>query len=501
MSGNWSGSGSGSENENRDGNGSGSDLLLAFYGDDFTGSTDVLESLSLHGVRTVLFLEPPTPEDRERFPDARAIGVAGTSRRMSPAEMDEALPPVFDVLGDLDPALFQYKVCSTFDSSPEVGSIGRAIDLGQEAFDSPFVPVVVSTPELEPRGRYVLFGNLFATVEGETYRIDRHPTMSRHPVTPMTEGDLTVHLGAQTDREIGLLDVQRIDGADDDALRADLDALVAEDEVVLFDGLNREHQRAVGRLVWERCERHGDDGPLFSASSSGLDYALSYHWRDTGLVSPPDLPESAGAVDRVLVMSGSASPVNRDQIDWALAHGFEGIRLDTPRLVDPDEAADARGEAVDAALDALADGRSPLCYSARGPDDPAIERTRDRFEGVAADPDGDADADAGRLDEVLGGEQGRITRAVLDEADVPVERVCVAGGDTSGAVAPHLDVLALEFLVTVGPGSPLCRAASRTPALDGLEVALKGGQVETVHDEPDYFGVVRDGGVPPHSNG
>jgi uncharacterized protein YgbK (DUF1537 family) len=405
---------------------------------------------------------------------------------------------VFEALGDLDPALFHYKVCSTFDSSPEVGSIGRAIDLGQEAFDSPFVPVVVSAPELEPRGRYVLFGNLFATVEGETYRIDRHPTMSRHPVTPMTEGDLRVHLGEQTDRDIGLLDVRRIDGADDDALGDHLDAVVAEDEVVVFDGLNREHQRTVGRLLWERCARH-DDGPLFSASSSGLDYALSYHWRDAGVVSPPDLPESAGAVERVLVMSGSASPVNRDQIDWALAHGFEGIRLDTPRLVDPDEAADARGEAVDAALDALADGRSPLCYSARGPDDPALERTRERFEAVAADAA--ADAEVGRLDEVLGREQGRITRTVLDEAEPPVERVCVAGGDTSGAVAPHLDVLALEFLVTVGPGSPLCRATSRTPALDGLELALKGGQVETVHDEPDYFGVVRDGGVAPRSNG
>jgi uncharacterized protein YgbK (DUF1537 family) len=35
-------------------------LRLAFYGDDFTGSTDALEALTSAGLRSVLFLEPPT---------------------------------------------------------------------------------------------------------------------------------------------------------------------------------------------------------------------------------------------------------------------------------------------------------------------------------------------------------------------------------------------------------------------------------------------------------
>ena len=34
--------------------------LLAYYGDDFTGSADVMEVLTWAGLRTVLFLEPPT---------------------------------------------------------------------------------------------------------------------------------------------------------------------------------------------------------------------------------------------------------------------------------------------------------------------------------------------------------------------------------------------------------------------------------------------------------
>ena len=130
-------------------------LLLAFVGDDFTGSTGVMESFALAGVRSVLFLKPPALADLARFPGVRVVGVAGMSRTMSPAEMDRELPPVFAAGKALDASIFQYKVCSTFDSSPEVGSIGRALELGQETFRSPFVPMVVAAPYIR---RYQAFG-------------------------------------------------------------------------------------------------------------------------------------------------------------------------------------------------------------------------------------------------------------------------------------------------------------------------------------------------------
>jgi uncharacterized protein YgbK (DUF1537 family) len=57
------------------------DLLLTYYGDDLTGSTDVMEALEFGGVPTVLFLEPPTPDDLARFPGARAVGVAASAVR------------------------------------------------------------------------------------------------------------------------------------------------------------------------------------------------------------------------------------------------------------------------------------------------------------------------------------------------------------------------------------------------------------------------------------
>ena len=94
------------------------DLLLAYYGDDFTGSTDALEALTLAGVPTVLFFEPPTAQALRRFPDARAVGLAGHARGRSPAWMHEHLAPALAALAALGAPVLQYKVCSTFDSSP-----------------------------------------------------------------------------------------------------------------------------------------------------------------------------------------------------------------------------------------------------------------------------------------------------------------------------------------------------------------------------------------------
>ena len=465
------------------------DLLLAFYGDDFTGSTDVLEALSLNGIPTVLFLEEPTPADVARFEQVRALGIAGTSRSMTPEEMQDKLPPIFRTLQSFSPDVCQYKVCSTFDSSPEVGSIGQAIDIGQDVFDSPFVPVVVSIPSAEARGRYVVFGNLYASATETTYRIDRHPTMSQHPVTPMTEADLTRHLAKQTDRGIGLFDVLTLDANDQSDLEREFMSTVEDGEVVLFDSINSSHQQKVGYLIGQYSREHTAGETLFSASSSGLDYALSNYWQSTETISSAKSPEPAPEVDRILVMSGSASPVTQEQINWALMNGFEGIQLDAPKLVDPDNAGKARERAIDGAVKALANNKSPLLYSVQGPDDPVIKQTRERLEQLGINQN--------RAGALLGSEQGKITREVIRRAQV--ERLCVAGGDTSGYVTPHLDIFALEFISSVGPGSPLCRATSREPQFDGIQIALKGGQVQTASREADYFGEVKSGGVVPES--
>ncbi|WP_207592929.1 four-carbon acid sugar kinase family protein [Halomontanus rarus] len=452
-----------------------SDQLLAFYGDDFTGSTDAMDALSRAGIDTVLFLEPPDPAALEgdgEFADVQAFGVAGTSRSMTPPEMTDELTPVFRELADLDVPLVHYKICSTFDSSPDVGSIGHVVDIAADAFETDSIPLVPAAP---PLGRYVVFGNMFARDEDGVYRLDRHPTMSEHPVTPMDESDLRRHLGEQTDRSMALVDVLALrDGRE--TASEQLESARDDAEIVFFDALDDDDLRTVGGALWDAYAEGIDveiESPAFAVGSSGLEYALADHWeREDVLAATPDF-EPLPPVDRLLVMSGSASPLTSSQIDAAIEHGFVGIRVDTRALVDPDEVNEEYRRVRNEALEAFRRGDSAVLYTARGPDDDAIDETTE----YASDRP-EAPSNVGRY---IGTRQGELLGELVTEADL--DRVCVAGGDTCGAVASQLDIYALESRFPLDPGSPLCRTRARTESIDGLEIALKGGQLGA----RDYF--------------
>ena len=448
------------------------ELLLTFYGDDFTGSADAMESLSLNGVRSVLFLSPPTPELlREKFPDIEAVGVAGASRAMTPAQMEAELPAIFSQLQKLNARLFHYKVCSTFDSSPNIGSIGKAYEIGQRVFASSFVPLLVGAPALK---RYCVFGNLFATVGAETFRLDRHPMMARHPVTPMDEGDLRLHLAKQTDASIALFDLLHLSGTTDEvnerfaALRKEKPGIVLP-RIILFDTLDEERLATAGRLIWESDAR-------FVIGSSGVGYALTSHWQRPRVEYP-----SAGVVEQLIVMAGSCAAATAEQIEWAEANGYASLRLDAALLLDETTAEAERARLQQTALSLLAAGRSVVLYSARGPHDPAMQASNEslRQRGV----------DELTVRERLGQQQGILLRELLLASGV--RRVCVAGGDTSSHAISQLGIYALELLTPMVPGQPLNRAHTDEARLNGLEIALKGGQ----HGRANHFESIRRGAL------
>ena len=227
-----------------------SQLLLTFYGDDFTGSTDALEQLALAGIRTALFIEPPTPRQLARFKNLQAVGVAGMTRSLAPDAMHRELRPALKKLKALGARHVHYKVCSTFDSSPAIGSIGCVIDLAVKLFRAPFVPLLVAAPAL---GRYTVFGHHFARYgigsAGAMHRLDRHPSISKHPVTPMTEADLRVHLAQQTKKKIALFDILKLALPPKEA-RAALKKIIADKaDVVLFDALEAGQLPLIGELM------------------------------------------------------------------------------------------------------------------------------------------------------------------------------------------------------------------------------------------------------------
>jgi uncharacterized protein YgbK (DUF1537 family) len=447
-------------------------LLLAYYGDDFTGSTDAMEAMTAAGVPTLLCLDTPSRDLLARFPDVRCVGLAGSSRGRTPQWMSDTLPDAFAGLAKLGAPILQYKVCSTFDSSPEIGSIGRAVDIGVQAMNGRWSPMIVGAPRLK---RYQLFGHLFAAADGIGYRLDRHPTMARHPVTPMSEADLRVHLGRQTDRRIELVDMVRLRSSD--ALPFVHRIAGSDVPVVMIDVLDDETLVEAGRLVWE-----GRGNGVFTASSSGLQYALAAWWRKCGLLpASPSLP-AADAVDAIAVVSGSCSPVTAEQIRWARANGFHVARLDLRRALDRDSGAAEAERHVRQAAGAIAQGRSVVVHSAEGPDDPDVLG----FDAIARAA-GMTRQDAARR---VGSTLADIMQRLLDE--ISLERVVVAGGDSSGEVASSLGITALSVLAAMAPGAPLCRVWSNSPRRDGLEIVLKGGQM----GEASFFGACLKGTMP-----
>lgn len=219
--------------------------LVAWYGDDFTGSSAVLEALTFAGLPSVLFLDIPTREQLELFPGSRGIGIASTARAHGPAWMDENLPPAFDWLRRLNAPVTHYKVCSTFDSAPHVGSIGRAIDIAAPRFGGDWIPLLIAVPEMR---RYQCFGHFFAGSPQGVFRLDRHPVMARHPVTPMNESDVRLHLARQTQRPIGLIDIEALGGDADAALRRQIGDGA---QIIAIDAMDERQLTEAGRLVWE----------------------------------------------------------------------------------------------------------------------------------------------------------------------------------------------------------------------------------------------------------
>lgn len=449
---------------------------LSFYGDDFTGSTDSMAALAEHGIRTVLFLDIPSSEAMAgRFADIQAFGVAGVSRTMSPAEMEQELKPIFIQLKLLRTPIVHYKICSTFDSSPTVGSIGKAIDIGAEVFeDQRCIPLLVGAPALK---RYTLFGNHFATVHEDTFRLDRHPTMSRHPITPMTEADLRLHLSGQTNKSIALMNILDLEG-DMDRVRRRWEARMFEcPDILLYDALDEERLRNTGALLWQGALHRGN---RFVVGSSGVQYALAAYWEYAGILGGSNgssegsgdngnsgSVRSRGPADRMLAVSGSCSPVTESQIRYALRHGFVGVKVETEKLIEPQEAAGTRRLLLARAVDILDRGASPLFYTALGPEDESIAAIR-----RALNEAGRASADSGRL---IGEQLGKLVKDVV--AEKRLHRLLVAGGDTSGFVMRELGIYALETRMLLDPGGPMCRCHSQEHRFDGMDVVLKGGQI------------------------
>ncbi len=426
----------------------------AWYGDDFTGAADTLATIAAAGWRACLFLQAPTAKQLACVGPLDALGVAGTSRALTPDGQRSEMQAVAALFKTLAPSLTHYKCCSTFDSAPTVGNLWVGLQcLRHEGHRGP-VLVLGGQPSL---GRYCAFGELYATAgqDGEVHRIDRHPTMSRHPVTPMHEADLRRHLTAQGLPTIGLVDLRVLHDADAAALEQTIQRHAADGlQAVLFDATSGEHLHTIGQAWWMRAKRH----PLLVLGASSVAQALACAWPNapgTAQATVTGQPPTPTALKAALtfVLAGSLSPITAAQVAQA-GEGFERVELDVASMVASDAALNALAKRCAAGLAA---GRSVLACT---------PPHRDESLGAT-----DVAQACGRL----------LTR-VLTQAPL-VRRVGVAGGDTSSWALRALAPWALQWAGALAPGVPMLRAQADDQRVDGLELMLKGGQM----GPPDLF--------------
>lgn len=407
---------------------------ILFIGDDFTGASDTLATFSRKGLAAELFLDPPRD-----FPAAGPVGLATALRALSPADIVSQIEHFAPALMQYQPDVVHYKVCSTFDSAPDVGSIGAAVTALRAVFDPALVLVIGGQPSL---GRYCLFGTLFAAdSRGKIHRIDRHPVMQNHPVTPMGEADLTRHLQGQG---LALRAVPYTDyTAGSASLAAQFQKAVMTQEALLLDAGQSADLITIGAAL-NAVSFKGR--PILIVGASSVAEALTA--QVTNQPPPPIVPKQPAPV---FAFAGSRSSVTAEQV--AQASMYKPVPLPPEVFLNPAVCADL----IASVAQDLTQGISVLAHLLPNED-------------YALSP------------QALAHRSVKFVTAVLSDKKPPIAGLAIAGGDTSSMICHALNLRSLTYLHDMDPGVSLCLGHSKSRASD-LVMMLKGGQV----GRPDLF--------------
>ena len=414
-------------------------MILGCIADDFTGGTDLANNLVRAGMRTVQLIGVPEGES----PGCDAAVVALKSRT---APVDQAVAQSLAAarwLRAQGATQIYFKVCSTFDSTPQ-GNIGPVTEALMDELGADFVVVTPAFPE---NGRTIFKGHLFV---GDQLLSDS--PMKNHPLTPMTDANLVRVLQAQLDpargRRVGMVDY-RVVAQGAEAIGRRVAALRAEGvSMAIVDGLGDDDLRALARAAAKL--------PLVVAGS-GLAIGIPALHGLQADARAAQLPPAGGAR---AVVSGSCSAATHAQVAAFLGAGGEGFAIDPMQLA---AGRDLAAEALAWAQPRL--GTAALLVYATA--EPAAVRAVQQQLG--------ADAAGALVEQAL-------SHIALGLVEAGVGQLIVAGGETSGACVQRLGIAQLRIGPQIDPGVPWCHAATPARAA-GLHLALKSGNF----GGPDFF--------------
>lgn len=393
-------------------------MLLGCIGDDFTGSSDLANTLAKGGMRTVQYTGVP---DTPAAPHVQAGVVALKSRSI---DVDDA---VRQSLAALEWLLSQgcqqifFKYCSTFDSTP-AGNIGPVTDALADALDA---HKVIVCPAFPGTGRSVYQGHLFVndTLLSES-------GLQNHPLTPMTDPDIRRCLAPQTRHTVGHVAAADV-FAGTDRITAALEAQhQTGHRLIVVDAIRDQDLLEIGRAA---------KGLPLITGGSGVALGLPASFGCTRAPVP-----WVGQPGKAVALSGSCSVATRRQI-------ARHAGANPTKEITAEEVIEHRVTPAEISEWLLQADGLPLVYSSADPD--VVARVQTEFgRAKASDALEGFFADVARLC-VVGG----------------ATRLITAGGETSGAIVEGLTLDTLEIGPEIDPGVPALRARP------DLVVALKSG--------------------------
>lgn len=408
-------------------------ILLGSIADDYTGASDLANTLTKNGLRTVQTVGIPDPS--LALPDVDAVVVSLKIRSVAAPDAVAAATQAERWLRERGAAHVLYKICSTFDST-DAGNIGPVTEALSAAAGGGLVLVTPAFPET---GRTVYFGHLF--VNGEP--LNESP-LKDHPLNPMHDANLVRVMTRQSRGAVGLIDLPAI-AAGPDTVRARLEALqVTGVKTAIADAVFERDLETLGEIALET--------PV-STGASGLGLGLARALVRSGRVSSGGAT-TADAIRPVggpaVVVAGSCSKATLRQLDVA-ERSMPVLRLDPERLLaGPDEIA----AAISWAGDRIAAG--PVVIAASASPETVLQ----------------LQSQYGR--EASGHAIETATSIIAAELVARgVRRLVVAGGETSGAAVDRLAIPAFLIGPEIAPGVPVLRTVGN--AQGDMLLALKSG--------------------------
>ncbi|MGR9200649.1 3-oxo-tetronate kinase [Rhizobium leguminosarum] len=408
-------------------------ILLGSIADDYTGASDLANTLTKNGLRTVQTVGIPDPS--LALPDVDAVVVSLKIRSVPASDAVAAAASAERWLRQRGAGHVLYKICSTFDST-DAGNIGPVTEALSEAAGGGSVLVTPAFPET---GRTVYLGHLF--VGGQP--LNESP-LKDHPLNPMHDANLVRVLARQSRNAVGLVDLTAI-AAGADAVKAKLDALRAAGvTAVIADAILERDLETLGEVALKTPVSTGASG-----LGLGLARALVRSGRiSSGGATTADAIRPVGGLSAIV--AGSCSKATLHQLDIA-ERSMPVLRLDPERLLaGPDEIA----AAISWAGDRISAG--PVVIAAS-----AAPETVSRLQSLY-----------GR--EASGHAIETATSIIAAElVERGVRRLVVAGGETSGAAVDRLAIPAFLIGPEIAPGVPVLRTVGN--AQGDMLLALKSG--------------------------